>query len=51
MNGGIATARVHPRDIRRSIGDLGPDLRLFAGTIRDKLNMTQLERQSVSPSI
>lgn len=41
---GVDIAQVHPRDIRRGIGYLGQDVRLFAGTIRDNLNMTQLER-------
>jgi ATP-binding cassette, subfamily C, bacterial LapB len=41
---GVDMAQVHPRDLRRSIGYLGQDVRLFAGTIRDNLNLTQLER-------
>jgi ATP-binding cassette, subfamily C, bacterial LapB len=41
---GVDLAQVHPRDLRRSIGYLGQDVRLFAGTVRDNLNMTQLER-------
>jgi ATP-binding cassette, subfamily C, bacterial LapB len=41
---GVDIAQVHPRDLRRSIGYLGQDVRLFAGTVRDNLNMTQLER-------
>ncbi len=41
---GVDMSQVHPRDVRRSIGYLGQDVRLFAGTIRDNLNMTQLER-------
>jgi ATP-binding cassette, subfamily C, bacterial LapB len=41
---GIDMGQVHPRDLRRSIGYLGQDVRLFSGTIRDNLNMSQLER-------
>ncbi len=44
MIDGVDIAQVHPRDIRRGIGYLGQDVRLFAGTVRDNLNMTQLER-------
>ncbi len=36
--------QVHPRDLRRSIGYLGQEVRLIAGTIRDNLNLSQLER-------
>ena len=35
---------MHPRDLRRGIGYLGQEVRLFAGSLRDNLNMTQLER-------
>jgi ATP-binding cassette, subfamily C, bacterial LapB len=41
---GVDMAQVHPRDLRRGIGYLGQDVRLFAGSVRDNLNMTQLER-------
>lgn len=41
---GIDMAQIHPRDLRRGIGYLGQDVRLFAGTLRDNLNTTQLER-------
>ena len=41
---GVDMSQVHPRDLRRGIGYLGQDVRLFAGTIRDNLNLTQLER-------
>lgn len=41
---GVDLGQVHPRDLRRSIGYLGQDVRLFAGTIRENLNLTQLER-------
>ncbi|WP_434063289.1 ATP-binding cassette domain-containing protein [Gemmobacter denitrificans] len=41
---GVDLGQMHPRDVRRNIGYLGQDVRLFAGTIRDNLNLTQLER-------
>lgn len=41
---GVDLGQVHPRDLRRGIGYLGQDVRLFAGTLRDNLNTTQLER-------
>ena len=41
---GVDLGQVHPRDLRRNIGYLGQDVRLFAGSLRDNLNMTQLER-------
>jgi ATP-binding cassette subfamily C protein LapB len=41
---GVDFGQVHPRDLRRAIGYLGQDVRLFAGTLRDNLNMTGLER-------
>ncbi len=41
---GIDMGQIHPRDLRRGIGYLGQDVRLIAGTIRDNLNMNQLER-------
>jgi ATP-binding cassette subfamily C protein LapB len=41
---GIDIDQLHPRDLRRSVGYLGQDVRLFAGTLRDNLNLTQLER-------
>ncbi len=41
---GVDLAQVHPRDLRRGVGYLGQEVRLFAGTIRDNLNLTQLER-------
>lgn len=37
-------AQIDPRDIRRGIGYLGQDVRLFAGSLRDNLNLNQLER-------
>jgi ATP-binding cassette subfamily C protein LapB len=36
--------QIHPRDLRRGIGYLGQEVRLFSGTLRDNLNLTQLER-------
>ncbi len=44
MIDGVEMAQIMPRDIRRSIGYLGQDVRLFAGTLRDNLNLTLLER-------
>lgn len=41
---GVDLGQVHPRDLRRGIGYLGQEVRLFAGTLRDNLNTTQLER-------
>jgi ATP-binding cassette subfamily C protein LapB len=41
---GVDMAQIHPRDLRRGIGYLAQDVRLFAGTLRDNLNTTQLER-------
>lgn len=41
---GVDMDQLHPRDLRRGLGYLGQDVRLFAGTLRDNLNLTQLER-------
>ncbi|THD85909.1 ATP-binding cassette domain-containing protein [Aliigemmobacter aestuarii] len=41
---GLDMGQIHPRDLRRSLGYLGQDVRLFSGTIRDNLNMNGLER-------
>ena len=41
---GVDLGQVHPRDLRRAIGYLGQDVRLFAGSLRDNLNMTGFER-------
>lgn len=41
---GVDLGQVHPRDLRRGIGYLGQEVRLFAGSLRDNLNMNQLER-------
>ena len=37
-------SQIDPRDIRRGVGYLGQDVRLFAGSLRDNLNLNQLER-------
>ncbi len=36
--------QIEPRDLRRLIGYLGQDVRLFSGTLRENLNLTLLER-------
>lgn len=41
---GTDMAQIAPRDLRRMIGYLGQDVRLFAGTLRENLNLTMLER-------
>ncbi|SLN39575.1 ATP-binding cassette domain-containing protein [Roseisalinus antarcticus] len=41
---GVDMGQVMPRDLRRGIGYLGQDVRLFAGTLRENLNLTLLER-------
>lgn len=41
---GVEMAQIHPRDLRRGIGYLGQEVRLVAGTLRDNLNLSQLER-------
>ncbi|SOC08750.1 ATP-binding cassette subfamily C protein LapB [Rhodobacter sp. JA431] len=41
---GVDLGQLHPRDLRRSVGYLSQDVRLFSGTLRDNLNLTQLER-------
>ena len=41
---GVDLGQIQPRDLRRGIGYLGQEVRLIAGTIRDNLNMNQLER-------
>lgn len=37
-------SQIDPRDLRRCIGYLGQDVRLFHGTLRDNLNLTLMER-------
>lgn len=44
MVDGTEMNQTEPRDLRRLIGYLGQDVRLFAGTLRDNLNLTMLER-------
>jgi len=41
---GVDIGQLHPRDLRRALGYLSQDVRLFSGTLRDNLNLTQLER-------
>lgn len=41
---GLDLGQIHPRDLRRTIGYLGQDVRLFSGSIRDNLNLGGLER-------
>lgn len=41
---GLDSRQVHPRDVRRIIGYLGQEVRLIEGTLRDNLNMNDLER-------
>lgn len=36
--------QIEPRDLRRLIGYLGQDVRLFTGSLRDNLNLNMLER-------
>ncbi|MEM6303341.1 MAG: ATP-binding cassette domain-containing protein [Pseudomonadota bacterium] len=44
MIDGTDIAQIEPRDLRRLVGYLGQDVRLFAGSLRDNLNLTMLER-------
>ncbi|MAM63599.1 ATP-binding cassette domain-containing protein [Maritimibacter sp. UBA3975] len=41
---GVDLGRIAPRDLRRNLGYLGQDVRLFAGTLRENLDLTMLER-------
>ena len=41
---GVDMNQVHPKDIRRNVGYLSQDVRLFTGTLRDNLNLNMLER-------
>ena len=40
---GTEMAQIDPRDLRRGIGYLGQEVRLFHGTLRDNLNLNRLE--------
>jgi ATP-binding cassette subfamily C protein LapB len=44
MLDGTDIAQIDPRDLRRHIGYLSQDVRLMTGTLRDNLNLGQLER-------
>ncbi len=44
MIDGVDMGQVMPRDLRRGIGYLSQEVRLFAGTLRENLNLTLLER-------
>lgn len=41
---GVDMGQVMPRDLRRGIGYLSQEVRLFSGTLRENLNLTLLER-------
>ena len=41
---GVDMTQVTPKDLRRGIGYLSQDVRLFAGTLRENLNLNLLER-------
>ncbi|MGR3484589.1 MAG: ATP-binding cassette domain-containing protein [Paracoccaceae bacterium] len=43
---GIDMDQVMPRDLRRGIGYLGQEVRLFAGTLRENLNLSGLEHDA-----
>ncbi|MHA6326132.1 ATP-binding cassette domain-containing protein [Roseivivax sp. CAU 1753] len=43
MLDGVEMAQIDPTDLRRGIGYLGQDVRLFQGSLRDNLNLTRLE--------
>lgn len=40
---GCEMAQIAPRDLRRNIGYMGQEIRLFTGTLRDNLNLNLLE--------
>ncbi|KAE9632898.1 ATP-binding cassette domain-containing protein [Parasedimentitalea maritima] len=44
MIDGTDMAQIDPRDLRRNIGYLSQEVRLFTGSLRDNLNLNQLER-------
>ena len=41
---GTDMAQIDPRDLRRLVGYVGQDVRLFSGSLRDNLNLTMVER-------
>ncbi|WP_072779680.1 ATP-binding cassette domain-containing protein [Marivita hallyeonensis] len=41
---GTEMGQIDMRDLRRSVGYLGQDVRLFHGTLRDNLNLNMMER-------
>lgn len=41
---GTDMGQIAPRDIRRSVGYLGQEVRLFSGNLRDNLNLNMLEQ-------
>ncbi len=41
---GVDMNQLHSRDLRRGIGYLSQEVRLFSGTLRDNLNLNTLER-------
>lgn len=43
MLDGTDIGQIAPNDVRRLIGYLGQDVRLFSGTLRDNLNLSLLE--------
>lgn len=44
MLDGMDMGQIDPRDLRRAIGYLGQEVKLFAGTLRENLNLNMLER-------
>lgn len=44
MVDGVEMEQIHPKDLRRNIGYLGQEVKLFTGTLRDNLNLSMLER-------
>jgi ATP-binding cassette subfamily C protein LapB len=44
MVDGTEMGQIAPRDLRRAIGYLGQDVRLFAGSLRENLTLNLLER-------
>lgn len=44
MVDGVEIGQIMPRDLRRAVGYLSQEVRLFSGTLRENLNLTLLER-------